>query len=1151
VLVAFHLGDLPLEQLEIVANHLDQCPSCATIVNDLSDAGSQDQVVASLGRLKGSQLFPPSTMQLFSGEVAARATDPAARSTGDPVRSQLREYRLLEKIGEGGMGTVYKAVHTRLDRIFAVKVLPVSRMDKEGAVARFRREMKAVGRLRHPNIVQATDAGEENGVHFLVMEFVEGSNLSAVVGRLGRLPSAVACELVRQAALGLQHAHDAGLVHRDVKPSNLILTPGGEVKILDLGLALLREDKTTDTEATSLAVVLGSFDYIAPEQGNDSHGVDGRADLYSLGCTLYHLLTGRPPFPAPQYGTPLQKLQAHTFQPVSPLLDAPPGLAAVVDRLLAKSPDDRFATAAEAAAALAPFACGPRSTELLRVSARETSANAPTVRPGLSMGQTWPAQARPPRRRRLAWVLVGMAVVLLLLLGITLLRTPNGTLEIDSDDDDVRIIVERGGEQVAVHDLKSGKHIDLRPGRYRVHMEGREDLVLDPPDVDLEQSRHAVAHIRRKPPDLLEPVALPPLLSPAELARTPSPADSLRAADIPLHLRALAGGGDPAKAPSQLVAVLGDVGLRYPGRVDSILFCPDGKSLAAGGWHHNILVWDAATGAPGAEAPGPADAWIRSAIYSPDGNALATTTQDGFVRVWNVADRTRRFEIRVDASALSVAFRPDGKVLAVGTGNSMVHMLDAVTGKELRAFKASEHKWIERLAFNPDGTLLAVGSGEARLRLWNPTTGEEVRSLTGHNDAAWAVAFSPDGKTLASGSWDRTIKLWDPATGQEKQTLAGSEGKIWVVAFSPDGQTLASGGADKNVTLWDVTTGKERLKLRTHLDGVRTLAFRRDGRVIASADESGRIALWDTATGAPVGPPRGHFGMVYSIAVSPDGKTVASGGEDTTVRLWDLSTGRSLRVLRGHAWLVHHVAFSPDGKIIASADWDKTTMLWDAGTGDLRRTLRGHSRGVFGVAFSPSSQAVATCSHDATARIWETATGKELRVFGGHSQEIDGIAYSPDGRFLATASYDATVVVRSLPSGDLVHVLEDRASRLSRVAFLPDGRRLLVGSADGVLRMWDVATGKLVARVKAHDSWLVGLATCRDGRRVATASHDHTVRLWDLSNGDLVASPVAPVFVSPERIQTVALTPEGRYLLVGDCNGLIYVLRLSPPPKKG
>ena len=204
---------------------------------------------------------------------------------------QLGEYRLVEKLGEGGMGVVYKAVHTELDRVVAVKVLPAGRLGDDESMARFHREIKAIGRLDHPHIVRAFDARRIGETHFLVMEFVEGPDWEHLVRRRGPLRVADVCELGRQAALGLQHAHEHGLIHRDIKPSNLMLTREGQVKILDLGLARIQGGAVSQALTIS-GQIMGTPDYIAPEQSCDSHNVDIRADLYSLGCTLYKLLAG-------------------------------------------------------------------------------------------------------------------------------------------------------------------------------------------------------------------------------------------------------------------------------------------------------------------------------------------------------------------------------------------------------------------------------------------------------------------------------------------------------------------------------------------------------------------------------------------------------------------------------------------------------------------------------------------------------------------------------------------------------------------------------------------------------------------------------------------------------------------------------------------
>jgi serine/threonine protein kinase len=282
---------------------------------------------------------------------------------------QLGEYSLLEKLGEGGMGTVYKALHTELDRLVAIKVMRKGYVEEDGAVARFRREIKAVGQLDHPNIVRAHDARKIADTHFLVMEYVDGLDLNELVDRLGPLSTADACELTRQAALGLQCAHEHGLVHRDVKPSNLMLNRQGQLKILDLGLVRVRAVGESNGEMTVAGQVMGTPDYMAPEQISDSRTTDIRADLYSLGCTLYRLLTGHAPFSGPEYQSLLAKMTAQSQQTPPPAGqlrgDVPPELDAVLARMLAKSPEQRYATPGEVAEALASLSQGSDLRALL------------------------------------------------------------------------------------------------------------------------------------------------------------------------------------------------------------------------------------------------------------------------------------------------------------------------------------------------------------------------------------------------------------------------------------------------------------------------------------------------------------------------------------------------------------------------------------------------------------------------------------------------------------------------------------------------------------------------------------------------------------------------------------------------------------------
>jgi serine/threonine protein kinase len=291
---------------------------------------------------------PPDQEQVARAEVRGWPTLPG--------------YEILGELGRGGMALVYKARDLRRQRIVAIKVCDPSLACQGEIAARFHQEQRLAVRLAHPNLVAAYDAGQVVGVPYLVLELVEGQDLAWLVGQRGPLPVAQACEMVRQAALGLQHIHTHGLVHRDVKPANLMLTPSGRVKVLDLGLARHLRESAPGGQVTFVGQCLGTPDYMAPEQCLDSHAVDGRADIYALGCTLYELLAGQPPFGGPAHQSVFLKMKAHVEAPVPPIRgrrpDVPERLAAVLERMLAKDRADRFASLADIAAALQPFAAG-------------------------------------------------------------------------------------------------------------------------------------------------------------------------------------------------------------------------------------------------------------------------------------------------------------------------------------------------------------------------------------------------------------------------------------------------------------------------------------------------------------------------------------------------------------------------------------------------------------------------------------------------------------------------------------------------------------------------------------------------------------------------------------------------------------------------
>jgi hypothetical protein len=463
-LAAFASGQAPQETAVELSRHLADCAACRTVVDALPD----DTLLA----LLREQSQPGANQALHQAPTTPGTPATVPVHAVPPALAGHERYRVLGLLGAGGMGAVYKAEHRRMERTVALKVLSPNLMDRPAMVERFHREARAAALLVHPNIITAFDADQAGDTHFLVMEFVEGISLAQHVLQEGPLPVAEACAHVRQAALGLQHAFEHGMVHRDVKPHNLMLTPAAQVKILDFGLARLVREMTSAEANTTPALdgcgrppgltesgtIMGTADFIAPEQASAPSEADIRADIYSLGCTLYYLLVGHAPFPE---GTALDKLTAHCEQAPVPLTalrrDVPPGVARVVERMMAKSPAGRYQTPAEVAEALAPFL----------------------------------AEARPRRRVGSLVAAAAIAVLGLIAAAVIYVQTDNGDFVIETEDDRVALMVNQKG--LKVHDRAANREYLLTVGKHRLRSGEYEIIVSELPDgVELTTTRFAL-----------------------------------------------------------------------------------------------------------------------------------------------------------------------------------------------------------------------------------------------------------------------------------------------------------------------------------------------------------------------------------------------------------------------------------------------------------------------------------------------------------------------------------------------------------------------------------------------------------------------------------------------------------------------------------
>ncbi|HUQ71100.1 MAG TPA: protein kinase, partial [Planctomycetaceae bacterium] len=449
-LIAFGQGKLANEESSQVEQHLEVCRECCETLLDL-----KDDTFVGLVRIAKPQDQRGHEEQT-DGHIAD-SSEPAATLLGsadatlqtDELPAELCEhprYRIVEMIGQGGMGVVYRAEHRLMNRFVAIKLINAQLVQHPQAVERFRREVQAAAKLSHANIVTAHDAEQAGNAHFLVMEFVEGTDLASVVRQRGPMSVTTACDCIRQAAAGLQHAHERGMVHRDIKPHNLMISPDGQVRILDFGLAnfaseialIEAEAEASDVKTdsarhlTTFGSVMGTPDYIAPEQARDAHAADIRADIYSLGCTLYYLLTGKPPFDGK---TAIDKLKAHVEQAPTSLdqlrPDVPRELSVVVARMMAKNPAKRFQTPADVVAALAQFT-------------QVTSA---------------------PRRMGRIVAAASLFAVALLAAVVIYVQTDKGAFVIEAADE-VAVQIDKLG--LTIRDTETGREYRLKPGKHPI-----------------------------------------------------------------------------------------------------------------------------------------------------------------------------------------------------------------------------------------------------------------------------------------------------------------------------------------------------------------------------------------------------------------------------------------------------------------------------------------------------------------------------------------------------------------------------------------------------------------------------------------------------------------------------------------------------------
>jgi WD40 repeat protein/serine/threonine protein kinase len=1108
---------------------------------DRPDLGSGQRAL--LARVLGTDVAEEHA-EAWAARVSA--AEPAGEPEPPPAsRRLLGEFELLSELGRGGMGVVYRAWQPSLGRQVALKCLFQTGDPK--AEARFRREIRALGKVEHPGVVKVFTSGSEGDQWFYAMELVEGATLAAVCDRLQTRVGSVTevdlpawqetlsaaraaarqaekppggpppsrererpepppgadapgspgktagrgyvrhvVELVRHVALAAHALHEAGVVHRDINPGNIMLSADGRAAFLmDLGLAQLADD--IEGRVTRTRQFVGTLRYASPEQVLAVGGLDRRSDVYGLGATLWELLALRPLYGATDETPDAELMRRIQLEEPERLRQRHPGLArdleAVVHKCLEKDPGRRYATAAELAEDLRRFLDG-KPVRARRVGRAERS---------LKWVRRHPWQAG----------LLGACALALFMLGVggvgwyysTRLRAALAEANRQKDRADGLLYfvnIERAHALWRSNDVKRADDIlEACTAEQRLNWEWRYLHRLC-------HSELLTLHERR---GRVTAVAWSP-----DGTRLASASETAKVWD--------------AKTGQQALSL--DCG----GAVSSVAFSPDGSRLAYGNVF-TVKVWDIKTGQVSLTLhPGEAGL-INGVGWSPDGKRLATALGRfdadasfdprcngpfGAVKIWDAQTGREVLSLKGHTDAvLGLSWSPDGTRLASASSDRMVKVWDTQSGQEVLTLRGHT-SWVLGVAWSPDGGRLASASTNpldderGEVKVWDARTGGEALALLGHTDFVQGVCWSADGSRLATGSWDRTVKVWDARTGEEALTLRGHTGPVNGVGFSPDGGRLASAARDGTVKVWDAKAPQEALPWHGHTEvtePVRSdLAWSADGARLAGACGNGVVKVWDAQTGQEALTLRQD---ALGIALSPDGKRLASasGGRDPQkqqafgdVKVWDVQTAQQTLSLKAHTDYVNRVAFSPEGTRLASASSDGTVKVWDAKSGQEVLALKGYKSSVRAVAWDPGGARLASACGNGVVQVWDAQTGQAALTLWGHMDTVNDVSWSPDGARLASASTDGMVRIFDAQTGQEVLSFKGHGGDVLGVAFSPDGRRLATAFQDGTVSVWDWRTGQEALTLKGHSHSVCRVAWSPDGKRLASASDDGTVNLW-------------------------------------------------------